>query len=282
MVVSSRSSFVADGCDPPLSDPRHKHHRGMTGPSRSDAGSIVEGMGNDDRQPASDLIGRLEDIEKQLDARTYRAGPWTDFLRDAQRRDRTERRSMTETVTRVSGKLHGRNHPITLPLSAGLLIELVGTAAGMIVLEMGLRRSCPGCVLAAGMILTVTWQPLLKVAAGCLLGIRYSYFYLRGIEPRVKMQYGTYLAATRWQRVTLHLAGTVGSPLAFWYVAVRAAEQMPEVAKICWLLCWILVAVQVVLFVVVLAGVRRGGPLGGAHISSGGSIARELRPTATR
>ena len=189
---------------------------------------------------------------------------------------------MTEEVTRVGGKLHRRNHSVTLPLPVGLLIELVGTAVGLIVLEIGLRRVCPGCVLAAGMILTVTWQPLLKVAAGYLMGIRYSYFYFRGVEPRVKMQYGTFLAATRWQRVTLHLAGTVGSPLAFWYVAVRAAGQMPEVARICWLLCWILVAVQVAMFVVVFAGARRGGPLGGAHLSSGGSIARELRPTSTR
>ena len=244
------------------------------------AGGIVDGMGNDGRQPANALTGRLGDIEKQLDDGTYRAGPWSEFLRDAQQRDRPERRSMTETVTRVSDKLHGRKHPISLPLRAGLLVELVGTALGMLLLEIGLRRSCPGCVSAAALILTVTWQPLLKVAAGHLMGVRYSYFYLRGVEPRVKMQYGTYLAATRWQRVTLHLAGTIGSPLAFWYVAVRAAEQMPEVATICWLLFWILVAVQIVLFVVVLAGARRGGPLGGAYLSSGGSIARELRPTA--
>jgi hypothetical protein len=239
-------------------------------------------MANDGCHPVSDLTRRLESIEKHLDDGTYQTGPWAGFLRDAQRRDRTERKSMTEEVTRVSGKLHRRNHSVTLPLPVGLLIELVGTAVGLIMLEIGLRRVCPGCVLAAGMILTVTWQPLLKVAAGYLMGIRYSYFYFRGVEPRVKMQYGTFLAATRWQRVTLHLAGTVGSPLAFWYVAVRAAGQMPEVARICWLLCWILVAVQVALFVVVFAGARRGGPLGGAHLSSGGSIARELRPTSTR
>ena len=246
------------------------------------AGGIVEEMGNDGRQPASDLTGLLEDIEQQLDDGIYGAGPWTEFLRDARLRDRTERRSMTEAVTRTSGKLHARNHLITLPVRAGLLVELVGTAVGLFLLEVGLRRSCPGCVLAAALILTVTWQPLLKVAAGHLMGVRYSYFYLRGVEPRVKMQYGTYLAATRWQRMTLHLAGTIGSPLAFWYVAVRAAEQMPEVAKICWLLFWILVAVQIVLFVVVLAGARHGGPLGGAHLSSGGSVAREFRTTGTQ
>ena len=258
-----------------------RDHTSMMGPSRSDAGGIVAGMGNDGRQPVSDLTGRLEDIEKQLADGTYQAGPWADFLRAAQRRDRAGRRSMTEEVTRVSDKLHRRNHSVTLPLRAGLLIELLGTAVGLIVLEIGLRRACPGCVLAAGMILTVTWQPLLKVAAGYLMGIRYSYFYFRAVEPRVKMQYGTYLASARWRRVMLHLAGTVGSPLAFCCVAVRAAGQMPEVSKICWLLCWILVAVQVVMFVVVLAGARRGGPLGGAHLSSGGSVARELRSTAT-
>jgi hypothetical protein len=32
------------------------------------------------------------------------------------------------------------------------------------------------------------------------------------------------------------------------------------------------------LFAIVLAGARRGGLFGGAHLSSGGSLARELRP----
>lgn len=260
--------------------PRGGDHTGMTDPSRSDAGGIVEGMGSDSYQPVSDLTGRLDDIESQLDDGTYQAGPWADLLRAAQRRDQAERRSMTDDVSRVSDKLHHRNHPVTLPLSVGLLIELLGTAVGLIALEIGLRRSRPGWVLAAGMILTVTWQPLLRVAAGYLMGIRYSYCFLRGVEPRVKMQYGTYLAATQWRRVTLHLAGTVGSPLAFCWVAVHAAEDLPDVAKICWLLCWTLVAVQVVMFIVVLAGARRHGPLGGAHLSSGGSVARELRSAA--
>jgi hypothetical protein len=237
-------------------------------------------MGNNGRHPMSDLTERLDDIERRLDDGTYLPGPWAGFLRDAGRRDRAERKSLTEDVSRISDKLHRRKHPVTVSLRVGLLIELAGMAVGLIVLELGLRRPCPGCVLVAAAILAVTWQPLLKVATGYLLGIRYSYLYMSGVEPRIKMQYGTYLAASRWRRVALHLAGTVGSPLAFWWVAVRATRDLPEVAGICWLLCWILVAVQIVLFVVVLAGARRGGPLGGAHLSSGGSIARELRPTA--
>jgi hypothetical protein len=31
-----------------------------------------------------------------------------------------------------------------------------------------------------------------------------------GIEPRLKMKYGSYVAAPRWARTLLHLAGTLG------------------------------------------------------------------------
>ena len=174
-------------------------------PSRRVAVGIVGDMGNNGRHPMSDLTERLDDIERRLDDGTYLPGPWAGFLRDAGQRDRAERKSLTEDVSRISDKLNRRKHPVTVPLRVGLLIELAAMAVGLIVLELGLRRPCPGCVLVAAAILTVTWQPLLKVATGYLMGVRYSYLYMSGVEPRIKMQYGTYLAASRWRRVALHL-----------------------------------------------------------------------------
>ncbi len=184
---------------------------------------------------------------------------------------------MSDDVSRVGDKIHRRNHPATLPLWIGLSLELVAVVAGVLMVDVGLRRALPGMVLVAAAILAVAVQPLLKVAVGYVVGIRYSYVYVSGVEPRVKMRYGTYLAATRWRRVVVHLSGTVGSPLALCWVGLAASNDLPDAAAICWVLFWILVAVQVVLFLVVLAGARRSGPLGMAHSSSGGSAARELR-----
>lgn len=225
----------------------------------------------------SDLTERLHQIELELDAGIYRPGPWASFLQVAERKSQTERRAMTSDITRVSNKVHRRNHHTTVPLRTGLFLELLATVAGVLLLALGLDRLSAAAVLIAGAILTVTLQPLIKMTVGYLAGIRYAYFYFGGIEPRVKMRYGTYLAATRWRRVMLHLSGTVGSPLAFCWVATMAANDMPDTAAVCWALCWILIVVQVVLFMVVLSGARRSGLLGQAHLSSGGSAARELR-----
>jgi hypothetical protein len=225
----------------------------------------------------NDLAECLDEIEQQLDAGEYRPGPWAAFLRAARQEDRAGRRSLSDDVSRVGDKIHRRNHPATLPLWIGLSLELVAVVAGVLMVDVGLRRALPGMVLVAAAILALAVQPLLKVAVGYVVGIRYSYVYVSGVEPRVKMRYGTYLASARWRRVVVHLSGTVGSPLALCWVALAARSDLPDTAAICWVLFWILVAVQVVLFLVVLAGARRSGPLGMAHSSSGGSAARELR-----
>jgi hypothetical protein len=224
----------------------------------------------------SELSATLDEIERQLDEDVYRPGPWAAFLRAAEGRPREERAALSDQTTRVSDKLHRRKHARTLPFWAGLLLELVATAVAVALLEPGLQRASGGPVLAAAVILTVTLQPLIKIATGTLVGIRYSYFYVwGGYEPRFKMRYGTYLSAERWQRFLLHVSGTLGSPLAFWWVSVRAAALLPGVSAICELLFWLLVAVQVVAFALVMSGVRRLARVG--WVTSGGAAARELR-----
>jgi hypothetical protein len=132
-------------------------------------------------------------------------------------------------------------------------------------------------VIISAIILTITLQPPIKIAMGYLVGVRYSHFFFFGIEPRFKMRYGTYLSAERWRRVLLHLSGTVGSPLAFWWVALRAEETLPRASAICWTLFLLLVAIQVVACVLGIVGVRRLGPLGSVRHTSGGAAAYELR-----
>jgi len=222
------------------------------------------------------LSTALDRIQSQLDEGTYRPGPWAEFLRAAEGRPRAERLTLADQASRVSDKLHRRGHPLTFSFRTGLSLELIATVVALTLLEVGLRSPSGGFVLAAAIILTVTLQPLLKLAIGHLLGIRYSYFYIWGhYEPRFKMRYGTYLCAERWRRVLLHLSGTVGSPLAFWWVSVRAAEVLPRVSAICEGLFWLLVGVQVLTFLLGISGVRRLARVG--WLTSGGAVARELR-----
>ena len=180
-------------------------------------------------------------------------------------------------MTRVSDKLHQRKHAARFPFWIGLAFEAIGTAAGVGLLQLGLGRAHTGLVIASSIILTITLQPLIKIAVGSLVGVRYSHFFFFGIEPRFKMRYGTYLSAERWRRVLLHLSGTVGSPLAFWWVALRTEGTLPRASAICWALFLLLVAIQVSAFLLGIAGVRRLGPLGAVRHTSGGAAAYEIR-----
>lgn len=191
------------------------------------------------------------------------------------------RLALAPDVTRVSDKLHQRKHPTRFPLWVGLVSEAIGVAAGVGLLELGLGRAHTGLVITAAIILTIALQPPIKIATGFLVGVRYTHFFFFGVEPRFKMRYGTYLSAARWRRVLLHLSGTVGSPLAFCWVALRAGETMPRASAICWALFLLLVAVQLTAFLLGLAGVRRLGPLGAVRHTSGGAAACEIRAVAS-
>lgn len=219
----------------------------------------------------------LRKIEEELDDGSYRPGPWDKFLRVARRQPKATRLALAPDVTRVSDKLHQRRHPARYSFRAGLVFEAVGTAAGVGLLELGLGRAHTGLVIISAVILTITLQPSIKIAMGCLVGVRYSHFFFFGVEPRFKMRYGTYLSAEPWRRVLLHLSGTVGSPLAFWWVALRAEETLPRASAICWAFFLLFVAIQVMAFVLGIAGVRRLGPLGAVRHTSGGAAAYELR-----
>jgi hypothetical protein len=156
----------------------------------------------------------------------------------------------------------------------------VGTIIGLLLLRAGLAATSTLLVLIAAAILTTTLQPLVKLAAAWLFGVRYSYAYLWGIEPRFKLRFGTYLSAERWQRVLLHLTGTVGSPAAFLWVGGLAAGQLPAAAAVCSICFWVLVVGQALLFVAVARGRSRLGPFGLASLTSAGAAAAELRAGA--
>lgn len=226
-------------------------------------------------------LGReLLAIEADLDAGRYRAGAWDGFVRRVRRRPQQERRALAADVSRVSRKLHARGGFRTVSLPAGIALEVLATAIGGVAVAIGRAEGSSLVVVAAAVIWVTTFEPLVKVVVGALLGVRYEYVYLRGIEPRVKMRYGTYLAAPRWARIMVHLFGTVGSPFAAWLVGMLARPRLALAASICRGAFWALLALNALLFCAALIGLRRIGPIK-LSTTSGGAAALELREGLT-
>ena len=225
---------------------------------------------------ADELHARLLAVEADLEADRYRTGTWDGILRALRRRPRVERLALSAEVSRVSRKLHGRSGIRTMPVAAGLVLEGAGTLIACAVLSFALRNRSNLAALLAAVVLVTTFQPLIKVMIGTALGISYDYAYLRGIEPRFKMRYGTYVAAPRWVRIALHISGMVGSPLAAWLVGRLVAQTLPLTSVIASATCWVMVLLNVLFLVTALTGRRRLGSLR-LSITSGGVAGAELR-----
>jgi hypothetical protein len=128
------------------------------------------------------------------------------------------------------------------------------------------------------MILWVSsFQPLVKIASGTALGIKYEYAYLfGGIEPRFKSDFGSYLALSPWKRMIFHLSGTLGSPLGAALVAVTTNERLGVAMWVSWLVFWIVIAINAAAILAGFARVRRVGRFRIAA-TSGGLAATEFR-----
>jgi hypothetical protein len=223
---------------------------------------------------------RIAEIERRIDEKSYRPGPWDQLLKDVRMLPREDRAALKEEISRVSSKLHRRDGKRTLSLTTGIAAEAVLTLIGGVLIVFAIHNHSNGlanvlAIIAAG-IWTMTFQPLVKVAVGYLLGVGYEYAYFNGAEPRFKMRFGDYLAARRWARIVLHLSGTIGSPLGAWLTLVCLPTDLRIAIDVCWAIFWIVVAVNIAGFIVALAGVRKLGPMK-ASAGSGGSAALELR-----
>jgi hypothetical protein len=223
------------------------------------------------------LRDQLRQIEIELDLGVYQPGPWAAFLREARRRPLSERAQVASDVSRVSDKLHQRTPRRTLSYPLAIALEGGIASTGALLLLNGLRQQSNWQLFAAAGALTFSMQPLVKTTVGSLLGIRYSYAYIQGAEPRFKMRYGTYLAAPRWKRIAVQLAGTVGSPLALGLVGTLAGPRQRSVQRVCNGLAALLASAQVGLFAAGVAGVRKLGGREQVAMTSGGAAGAELR-----
>lgn len=219
---------------------------------------------------------RIAEIERQIDEKRYRPGPWDRALRDARALSREDRGVLKEDFSRISNKLHRRDGRATLSVRTGVIAEAALTILGAILIVLAIYSHSNLAGIIAAVIWMMTFQPLLKIGVGYLLGIKYDYAYLYNLEPRFKMRYGDYLAAPRWARLVLHFSGTIGSPLGAWLVMECLRSDLTIAIDVCRGIFWVVVAVNVVGFLVALAGVRKLGPMK-AGASSGGGAALELR-----
>ncbi len=220
---------------------------------------------------------QMEAIERDLDAGSYRAGPWSRLTRQVRALPIDARRAVAEDLSRVSRKLHLRGGRRTLSVRAAYIAEAVLAVAGAVILALGAGNRSNVLVIVAALIWTTAFQPLVKIGAGQLLGIGYEYAYLYGVEPRFKMRFGEYLAKPRYARLLLHLSGMIGSPIGAILPILFIAPSMRVAILFCWALFWIVAAINIAAFVAVLAALR--DRVGSVRLSdsSGGLAALELR-----
>lgn len=223
-----------------------------------------------------ELRDRIRAIESEINSGHYRTGGWARLLEEIGQRPREERAALRDDISRASLALHRRHVARTLPIRVAIGAELGLAGLGAILIALA-GRAGSNALGALGALAWITaFQPLLKFATGCALGVEYDYAYLFGIEPRLKMSYGSYVAATRCARALFHLSGTLGSPLG----AILGWAVMPSNLSVARALClagfWALSAFNAGLLIAGLLGVRRILGLG-ITLSSGGAAARELR-----
>jgi hypothetical protein len=219
---------------------------------------------------------RLEKIEQDLHSGRYQPGQWDALIRQVRSASADLRCALSEDLSRVSRSLHLRFGRRTFPLANGIAGELFATALGGALLRFAFVARSSTAAVAAVFIWVATFQPLLKVLVGTVLGVRYEYAYLLGVEPRFKMQFGTYVAVCRWKRIALHISGMVGSPLAAALIAMIVRGRLPVAAAVSWAVFWLVAAVNVLMMIAALGGIRRVGPLRTAD-GSGGAAGLELR-----
>ena len=119
-------------------------------------------------------------------------------------------------------------------------------------------------------------QPGLKLIAGAILGVRYSYVYLWYFEPRFKMAYGSYALLTPAQKVTLHAAGSIGTPIAL-FVGYLALTSAPVLAYLCLAGSVGALGMQVAAFVAVMNGIKKVGPFQLTTLTTPATLAFELK-----
>ena len=226
----------------------------------------------------TDLKNRLQAIAVDIDAGNYRPGSWQAVLAEADRLSTEEKQALAPDVTKLSRQLHQRHGFLIVGFGVGYTVELVlMIAGGFAILQDSLVINLAGIFCLAFCL-----QPLIKVSFGLMLGVRYDYAYLWYVEPRFKMQYGSYFLLTHKRRVLLHLLGSIGTPIAMligYFVLMPYDELLGYGAFTLFILATLM---QVAAFVAEWMGVRMLGPFRLSQLTSPATAAAELKKLAIK
>src|SRR5438876_8575144 len=79
-------------------------------------------------------------IERDLDANSYKPGPWARTVKETRALPIADRRELAAELSRVSRRLHERGARHTVSAEVGYAIEAVFAALGVLVLGMGVHN----------------------------------------------------------------------------------------------------------------------------------------------
>lgn len=211
-------------------------------------------------------------IETNLDSGTYRVGDWQKCLDDVKQLDQGASSMLSQDLTRISNKLHRRNRFPEAPAWMGFGFEYLLLAMSVLAMtaESVLVRFVSIIMLA------LCLQPLIKFSTGLLLGVRYSYVYLWYVEPRFKMQFGTYQKLGRRKKLLLQISGSIGTPIAL-ITGWRVLGDEPLLAMLCLAGALMAAIMQVSAFVAVWFGVRKLGPFLLTNLTTPALLAKEWK-----
>lgn len=109
---------------------------------------------------------------------------------------------------------------LTISITLGHLIELVGTLFGLVLLYFGLTDTTTygGIALVlSSLVFATTLHPFAHYFIGRLKGIDFTFYFPDGpglIEPTLKIDYASYLKTPPKDRAMMHLAGPIATSLA--------------------------------------------------------------------
>ncbi len=229
-----------------------------------------------------EVQAQLDAIEAEIRHGRYRTGEWSRLLAALRMQPRPVRRACSAQVSRISDELHQRTHSRRISFTVGLTLEIVATAVGAALLWHAVSAGSPIEAIVAAIIWIVTLQPLVKLVVGGAFGIRFSYAYLYGVEPRFKMFYGTYLELPRARRILFHLSGMLGSPFGAGLVWLFVRRTMPATAIVCAAAFWLLLIFNLAILGAGMAGARTMLGRVPIRLSSGGVAGQELREALRR
>jgi len=220
----------------------------------------------------SEIEQLIEQIDTALTEERYRPGGWQRLVTEVNKLPVAERVELSDRISSLGNKLHQRHGFLQLgfPLAFGAEIFLAVCGLALLLEGVGLPLVITGLVF-----LLLSLQPLIKIVVGLIIGVRYAYAYLWYIEPRFKMQYGSYLTTAPMERVMLHLSGGLGAPLALLLGVIFIADS--TLVDLCWIFFWVMLLIQIVAFVAEWVGITKVGPLRLSLLTSPATAAMELK-----